>query len=620
MRMFCSSFARCSWLPCASALLLGFSSLRAAEAAAPRVAGNDVEKAWFHVGEQVNPLNAPGLVERCDELLRVSHELGLARLTPFALALVAQARTLPPSQAYAVLNQAVRLDPRSPEARFALAEVSMRRGAVPAAASSLARGTIDLFTDDRLTRQVWASVLIAALAGGLVGVAVWGFVAARRVFPRLWHDLSELGAHLKMGSNSPIIALVIVVLPAFAGGDPVWIGLWIFALCWAYLSGWDKLIGLLAMTLVVLTPTLFEAGFRTLAYPPNALRRATTLIQENRYDPLLVHEVSTLRDVFAEDPEFFRLQGDLYRQLGLLDAAALSYREGLRVAPANASLSLALGWVRYHEGDYNAALQAFQTARDSGADRVAVNYDLALALAQTYHFRESDEAMALARDADAVRLRNLTRGRDQQVILPPLSEADADALLARKDPVLLLNRGILPPPLVPQRTLLNPLSLAGLIALLVSIAHFLAREHTTGFAGACLKCGRAFCKRCKLAQESQSYCSQCVNIFLKKDMVAIDTQLAKRKQLARRQTLLHVERRVLDLVIPGLGLWRAGRSLIGISFAVAAGTLATAAIFWLPTFIGPLLLHVNVRPMQVLCVGLWVLLAAAAQTLATERR
>ena len=618
MRTSFISCARSSWLRRASALALVL--LPVAAAGAERGRGGDVEQAWFRLAQVLDHPAADAVRERTDELLQAAAKTGLQRLTPLALALVVQARTLPGPDAETVLVQATRLDPGSAEAWLALADLRLRRVNLVAGVGALGRGLYCLLSDGRLRGFVGATALLSAVAGALTALTVWGLLAVRKVLPRLWHDLTETGARWRLGPNSAILSLLVVALPLFAGGDPVWLLLWVFALSWAYFTAPQRVLGAAGLVLVAASPTLVEVGFRGVTHPPNAVIQATEVLADRRYEPQLLDELNALADVLGDDPDYYRLVGDVDRQFGLLDQATLTYREGLRVAPQNAALALALGTVRYTEGDYNAALQSFQAALTNGYDPAIANYDLSLTYAQNYHFHESDEAMAAARLAGGERLASLVPARDRDIIQPVFPPAEARAMLARKDALVLLNRGLLPPPLVRSRTLAHPLAVGAVLALMVAVIHLLVRRHFGGLATSCLKCGRPFCRRCKLSHESQSYCTQCVNIFLKKDMVGIEAQLAKRQQLVRRQATLRLERRLADLVVPGLGAAYGGKPVLGWLLAAAGVGGATAACLWLPAYVAPALMMVPLWPLEAASLLLWAAAVAAAQLLPVEWR
>ena len=621
MKTSSSSFARSTSRPRVRALLAALLVAALAQAAPTGVPrGSDLEGAWFRLVSSLETLDARAVRDGTDELLQIAGRLGVRRLTPYALGLTARARGLVGGDAVTILEQATRCDPGCPEAWLALANARAARREWPAATVAASRGVWHLVSDARLHSLVWGSIAIAGTVALLTGFALWSLLAVRRVVARLWHDLMELGTHWRLGSNSALLGVFVVALPLFAGGDPAWVVLWLLALTWPYLPGGQKALAAGGLVFTIVAATALEVGLRGFTHQPNPVVQAQEVLAERRYEPQALTELAALAGVLGHEPDYYRLRGDLSSSLGLTDASSLAYREGLRLAPENGPLSLALGLVRYQEGDFNAALQAFTTARNAGVDAVIVNYNLSLTYAQTYNFRESDEAITAARRADEHRLGELTKGHDQRPLGIRFSARDAAALLARQDPLTLTNRGLLLPPLPAARTVLHPLTLAGTLALLVALFHLLARQNTTGFALACVKCGRPFCRRCKLAHESQSYCTQCINIFLKKDMVAIEAQVAKRRQLARRLLLLEVERRVADVLLPGLGLAFSGRPLLGGALAVLSGAFAAAGLLWLPRFLAPVTLQASTGLLTAACAGGWLALAAAAQLLPARRR
>jgi tetratricopeptide (TPR) repeat protein len=613
--------ARSSWLRHASTLVLVLvPAVSLAATPAERGRGGDIEQAWFQLAQGLDNSNPEALKERTDEILQVAANSEVRRLTPLALALVAHARTQPSIQSEVTLTQATRLDPGSSEAWFALANTHLSHASLVAGMTALARGVYMLFADGRLHHLVGASILLAAAVTLVAAFFLWALLAIRRAVPRLWHDLTEMGAQWRLGPNGVVLGILIIALPVFAGGDPVWVLLWLFTLCWAYLPAGQRVLGAVGLLFLAATPTLVEVGFRAVTHPPNAVLAATEVLADHRYDPQVVEEVNSLADVFGDDPDFRRLVGDCYRQFGLLDSAAIAYREGLRISPKNAALLEALGTVHYVDGDYNAAMQAFQSALDAGYDPAVANFNLSLAYNQTYHFHESEEAMAAARRAGDRRLQALSRGREHDVILPVFSRSEALKMLDRKDPLILLNRGLAPPPLLRERTVEHPLAIGCVMALILAVLHRLIRQRTGGFAAACLKCGRAFCRRCKLSHESQSYCTQCINIFLKKDMVGIEAQVAKRQQLARRQFWLRVERRLSDLVLPGLGVGFAGRPVVGAVLALLVVASSMLILVWFPGFIAPALMATSAWPLKIAFGVIWASAVVVAQLFPLEWR
>ncbi|MCS7182400.1 MAG: hypothetical protein NZ869_04745 [Thermoanaerobaculum sp.] len=572
----------------------------------------EIEQAWFRLTGALDPLNVPMLRDRADELLRVASRLELRRLSPYAQALVIKARTLPAQAQEPLLTEALRLDPHSPEALFALAAVKLRRWQ-PSGLWITAKATKAWLNDGRLVALRGGVLGLFALALSAILGSAWALAQTLRALPRLWHDLMEWAGLWRLGANAWVFSLFVLTLPLFLALDPLWLGFWLFALTWAYFSPGAKVLGGLLLLFLTLAPSAVELAYRAVTHIPDPITRAAHALAEQRYDPLLLLDLEGVADLFARDHTFFRLKGDVERQFGLYEASLLSYQEGLRQQPGDPALLVAAGTVQYLQGNYGAAVQLFSEARDKGYDPVIVNFNLSLAFAHLYNFRDSDEAIAAARRASATRLRQLTRGRDNQVILPRTSLQEAQQLVARKDPVLLLNRGLLPPPLTRQQTLFTPLTLAPLVALLVALIHYSLRSRSTGFAGACTKCGRTFCSRCKLSRESQSYCTQCVNIFLKRDMVAPELQIAKQRQVQRRQAWHRTWQRIINALLPGFGHALYGRPVLGTAVAAVACALALVALVGLPDFIQPLAAMTDLTPLRWMCAVGWTGLLVAAQ-------
>lgn len=622
MTMFSFNCAPCSWRRLASAgvlVALLAASPAAAQGSVPGPPG-ELDRAWARLAGALDPLDEGDLRQNCDALRRVAASFDVQRATAASVALVLHARALPPPQARLVLQCAASLDPGAPEPRFAQAALDLKRAALPAAMVALWHGGWALVRDARMAAVVGASLVLATLIAILGAFLLWGVLALRRVTPLVWHDLIETTGSWRLGPNGVCVALLAISLPIFISLDVVFLMLWLLALGWAYLDRLHRALGVFALLLVAAAPTLIEWGVSGVSFPGDPVSRAAASLDEHRWDARAPDELAGLVDVFGDQPGFHRLRGDTFRAHGRLDAALWAYREGLRLDPNHGDLLLGQGTVHFLLGEYHAALESLQRARETSSDRAVVGFNLSLTLAHTYNFRESDEALQQALAADQRRVRALSRGREHQIILPTFTNFDAARLLASKERVLLINRGLVRPPLVVERSLGHPLTLAALLALVIAIVHSLLREKGGGLATACAKCGRAFCRRCRLATESQTYCSQCTNIFLKKDMVAIDVQLAKRRQLARRRIGLSLERRVADLLLPGLGLLFHGRPRLGLLLAaLSVGAIALGAL-WFPLYVSPALLQVSIWPVSVLAGAVFTAALAAAHLARTEAR
>ena len=232
----CSTSSACSsWRRLASAaLLLILPAVTLASEPVNQGRSSDIEQAWFRLGQDLDAQKFDRLKDDTDELGRIASGLGLRRLTPLALALVVRARALPATEAELLLHHATVLDPGCSEAWFALGANTLPRGRVAVAIPAIGRGVGAFLADGRLRHLAAPSLLLSIAFVALVAIGLGLVVGIRRVGLLLWHDLTEAGAHLRLGPNTIVLNVFIIALPLFIGGDPVWMALWLFSLCWAY--------------------------------------------------------------------------------------------------------------------------------------------------------------------------------------------------------------------------------------------------------------------------------------------------------------------------------------------------------------------------------------------------
>ena len=152
----------------------------------------------------------------------------------------------------------------------------------------------------------------------------------------------------------------------------------------------------------------------------------------------------------------------------------------------------------------------------------------------------------------------------QKVVMyrPPISDAwdEAQAIARRGNARTLFGNYAYFDPLASAR---NPMTIGGLLTL-IAAPLLLVKRRRAGFAGACIKCGRTFCHRCKSARESATYCTQCIHIYLKRDGVALATKREKLEQVHEYQTGTLRRNKLFGAFLPGSGQLLEGRTLAGL--------------------------------------------------------
>jgi len=128
------------------------------------------------------------------------------------------------------------------------------------------------------------------------------------------------------------------------------------------------------------------------------------------------------------------------------------------------------------------------------------------------------------------------------------------------------------------RSAMNPLSLGSIAALGLALLLWVVRRRS-GFANACIKCGRTFCHRCKSARESSTYCTQCIHIYLKRDGVSIDTKRKKLEEVTDHQSTVQIRNRLFATFLPGSAQLLEGRIVTGSIGIFVFALFVTTAIF-----------------------------------------
>jgi len=117
-----------------------------------------------------------------------------------------------------------------------------------------------------------------------------------------------------------------------------------------------------------------------------------------------------------------------------------------------------------------------------------------------------------------------------------------------------------------------------------------------------------------------SYCSQCISVFLKRDLVSIDQQTAKMKEIRRWELMSRTARRITGVLIPGSHLVLSGKVVAGFLLTFVTTLLAVAAFIWLPLFFPTAEPLASILPLQIVIFILLLLTWMQASVAAWFRR
>ena len=135
--------------------------------------------------------------------------------------------------------------------------------------------------------------------------------------------------------------------------------------------------------------------------------------------------------------------------------------------------------------------------------------------------------------------------------------------------------------------LARPAFSLGMITFFLVAIFVMVTKKREKFARACLKCGRPFCHQCKTSLEFESFCGQCVHLYIKQDGVSPQARMQKNYEVEVFARQGKIIRTILSLVAPGAGhLWDghifSGFTILLMWFAFLSGFISRLFAYPMP--------------------------------------
>jgi len=561
-----------------------------------------------------------GLDQQVEAVQEEAEELAVWRMSAFASALVAWAAVHPTVQGEAMLKAAQEFDPKLPSPYFLKARWSWRQGDSLQAVGSYVKGWIALFLYEPTRRGllIWCAIWVG-LAVGLAFASMVIVVTARTV-REVVYDARELGGRLFQPANAWVFAVAVLLLPLFAGLGPVWLIVYLFALTWVYLRPALRVwAGVACLVLALVGPAL---GWMqdALLRGPKLADRVGTMLDERQIDFATLREFSDLERDFQEVSPFHLIRGELLRMHGEPGLAKVEFQKASLADPDDALSLVFLGNLAMEDGDTRRAIQLYNAALQIDGQNAFAYHNLSLAYDLSRRFQEGDEARAKAREiAGRDEASRGLRGRDPRIRYPRLGKADVEELVAISPQDLELAAGVVASPVKPRAQLANAFSLVFFVGGLFGLAVLLVRIRFYPPARECTKCGKMY-RLEKGFGESPVYCSQCVSVFLRRDVVSIEQQTSKLEQIQVWEAWTNAFRRIAGLLFPGSSRVLAGGLGWGMLAAFLGWFFLTGALLWAGMFLPRIEPMAVVLPLQIILLLLWLAVVARSVTTAWTRR
>jgi tetratricopeptide (TPR) repeat protein len=556
---------------------------------------------WLRVQQALATEDRENVDERILEFQQAADDLAVHRLTPYAAALVLWAKDRPGVLADAVVQRARVLDPELPSTYFLLARWQWQRREWGTAARSYVSGlwAVCLFEPSRQALIASSGIWLILVLAWTLAIAI--LIQVYKYRRQMAHDAVEVSGLLFRRPNAIVLAAVILGLPLFVGLGPIWLVVYLFALSWAYMTVGQRITAILSCAILALLVPALTAWKEVAGRSPTVVERVATMLDERRIDP------STLREFSGFEPEldgvstYHLVLGELVRMHGDADGARLQYQKASLSDEADPTPLIFLGNLSMEEGDIARAIQRYNAALELDPRSVLAYHNLSSAFDQSRRFQEGDAAREAARTLAGGRRGSIgIRGRDDRIRYPLLGGEELSRLV-RQAPSGLATEGGGGASFASEAAqwLLEPASRVFWILALLGLAVLLLRKRWMWTAQTCSKCGKVFCPRCKTATESASYCSQCISVFLKRDMVSIEQQSAKQAQIQSWLTWSSVGRRVAGFLIPGSAHLLGEHVWFGLVVGFVGWLLLSGAAIWAPLMLPGVDPLIAILPIQV---------------------
>ena len=575
---------------------------------------------WQELQASLAAGGGSGIEQQVEAVQEEAVELDVWRMSSFAAALVAWATVHPTVQGEAMVRAAREMDPKYPSSYFLQARWNWRQGASVQAVGDYMKGWLALFDFEPTRRGVLAWLILwTVVSVGLTFLSMMIVVTIRHLRD-LIYDIHDLGTRLFRPANAWVFTLVVLFMPLFAGFGPVWLGAYLFALSWVYLSVPLRIWAVVGcLVLAAAGPALgwMQDG---LLHSPRLIDRVGTMLDDRQVDFASLREFSDLERDFQEVPAYHLILGELLRMHGEPGLAKVQFQKASLADPDNQISLIFLGNLAMEDSDTRRAIQLYNSALQINSQDAFAYHNLSLAYDLSRRFQEGDEARARAREiAGRDEASRGLRGRDPRIRYPRLERKDVAELVALSTPDLQLAAGLTQSPKVPIKQLLTPLSMVFFVGALLGVAILFIRLRFYPPANECTKCGKIY----RLEQgfgESSVYCSQCVSVFLKRDVVSIEQQTSKLEQIRVWERWSSLVRRGASLVLPGSSWLRGERAWIGMLVSFLAWFFLTGGLIWGPMFLPRIEPLAVVIPLQIGLLLLFAIVAARSAMVAWNRR
>jgi len=313
--------------------------------------------------------------------------------------------------------------------------------------------------------------------------------------------------------------------------------------------------------------------------------RVGTMLDERQADFATLREFSELAVEFEENSGYHLILGELLRMHGEPGMARVEYQKATLLDPESSRPLVFVANLALEEGNTKRSIQLYDQALELDGQNAFAYHSLSLAFDLSRRFQEGDQARARAREiAGREVAENGLRGLDPRVRYPRLGSDDVAELVEGLSPdqMALVGRYSLSLDLLKQ--LSSQISVVFLVGAVLGLTALLVRLRMYPPSKECSKCGKVYRLEAGFG-ESTVHCSQCVSVFMKREVVSIEQQTAKMDQIRRWEAWTSLLRRVAGFLLPGSQSMLDGQVIRGFLTGFLAWFFLIGAVVLVPLFV-----------------------------------
>jgi tetratricopeptide (TPR) repeat protein len=524
---------------------------------------------WFEFLSALNEDDFPSARLASADLLRTASRVGISRLSDFSRAALYQARLADrqgkPDRAALALDTAIQLDPDLVDPRWEKARLAWSRREYAGSAAALGEALTALFQAEESRREFVSNA--ALLVGASFALAAAGLVLALmlRHVRRMLHSIRERSEPAFGRGGTVAVAIVVLGLPLWLSFGPFWLLLYWAVLVCVHSGARER--GVLAGALLVvgfLGPLSNAVADRNLI-ARSPLVSAAVDLDEKKEEGGSVDLLRRASQVFSEDPDVWFLLGRFAQRRDDYDEASADYARALKDDPKNYRAMIGIGNIHFWQGDLGEAMTDYRDAIQMRPRSALAWYNLSLAQGDAYLFDQQKESLANAR---RISPRDVDRWIESPSLARVLSldySVDEAERRSREWTREVKSQSLpgLGHAWSPEDLIFVPTSIGPWLALLIGLGLGAIAARRRWGSRECARCGKAFCRRCKLPGSAALYCAACDRLLSSKDAGDIASHVAQSEEARRNVRQRQREARWLSVLFPGARRMSEGNPVSG---------------------------------------------------------